>query len=81
MDIASSDTAIVITDPQNDFSSSDGVTWGLVGANVEENNTVDRVDEQGVNQPDAVVSSLRSIPCRTWYPTSEPSGRNPSTPP
>lgn len=40
MDISSSDTAIVITDPQNDFLSPEGVTWGLVGANVKENNTV-----------------------------------------
>jgi nicotinamidase-related amidase len=40
MDIAQSDTAIVITDPQNDFLSPEGVAWGLVGASVEENNTV-----------------------------------------
>ncbi|MEN8041904.1 MAG: cysteine hydrolase, partial [Actinomycetota bacterium] len=33
-------TALVITDPQNDFLSPEGVTWGLVGKNVEENNTV-----------------------------------------
>lgn len=35
-----SDTALVITDPQNDFLSPDGVTWELVGNNVTENNTV-----------------------------------------
>ena len=40
MDIAARDTAIVVTDPQNDFLSPDGVTWGLVGASVEENDTV-----------------------------------------
>ena len=40
MDITASDTAIVVTDPQNDFLSPDGVTWGLVGKSVEENNTV-----------------------------------------
>jgi hypothetical protein len=34
MDFASRDTAIVITDPQNDFLSPDGVTWELVGASV-----------------------------------------------
>jgi nicotinamidase-related amidase len=45
MDIATRDTAIVITDPQNDFLSPDGVTWGLVGANVEENNTVANLGE------------------------------------
>ena len=33
-------TALVITDPQNDFLSPDGVTWGLVGNSVTENNTV-----------------------------------------
>jgi nicotinamidase-related amidase len=40
MDLAASDTAVVITDPQNDFLSPEGVAWGLVGANVLENNTV-----------------------------------------
>ena len=25
------DTALVLTDPQNDFLSPDGVTWGVVG--------------------------------------------------
>ena len=37
-------TALVITDPQNDFLSPDGVTWGMVGANVTENNTVDNIE-------------------------------------
>jgi nicotinamidase-related amidase len=40
MDIGAGDTAIVITDPQNDFLSPDGVTWELVGANVKDNDTV-----------------------------------------
>jgi nicotinamidase-related amidase len=35
-----SDTALVVTDPQNDFLSPDGATWELVGANVIENDTV-----------------------------------------
>ena len=39
------DTALVITDPQNDFLSPDGVTWGLVGASVEENGTVAHNEE------------------------------------
>ena len=30
----------MITDPQNDFLSPDGVTWGVVGGSVTENNTV-----------------------------------------
>ena len=38
--IMDSATALVITDPQNDFLSPDGVAWELVGNSVTENNTV-----------------------------------------
>ena len=38
-------TAIVITDPQNDFLSPNGVTWGVVGESVTANNTVDNIEE------------------------------------
>ncbi len=38
-------TAIVITDPQNDFLSPDGVTWGVVGKSVTENHTVENLEE------------------------------------
>ena len=37
-------TALVITDPQNDFLSPEGVTWGVVGESVTENNTVDNIE-------------------------------------
>jgi len=37
-------TAVVITDPQNDFLSPDGVTWGLVGASVTANKTVENIE-------------------------------------
>ena len=37
-------TAIVITDPQNDFLSPEGVAWGAVGKSVEENNTVENLE-------------------------------------
>ena len=37
-------TALVITDPQNDFLSPKGVTWGVVGKSVTENNTVANID-------------------------------------
>jgi nicotinamidase-related amidase len=37
-------TAVVITDPQNDFLSPEGVTWGLVGASVEANGTVKNIE-------------------------------------
>lgn len=36
-------TALVITDPQNDFLSPEGATWGLVGESVTKNNTVDNI--------------------------------------
>ena len=45
MDFNARDTAIVITDPQNDFLSPDGVTWGLVGGSVEENGTVGHLEQ------------------------------------
>ena len=37
-------TALLITDPQNDFLSPKGVTWGVVGKSVTENNTVQNID-------------------------------------
>ena len=36
--------ALVITDPQNDFLSPNGVAWGVVGGSVEANGTVDNLD-------------------------------------
>lgn len=42
--IIDANTAIVITDPQNDFLSPNGVTWGVVGESVVENNTVDNIE-------------------------------------
>lgn len=36
-------TALLITDPQNDFLSPKGVTWGVVGKSVTENNTVENI--------------------------------------
>jgi nicotinamidase-related amidase len=44
MNIDKNDTAVVVTDPQNDFLSEDGVVWGLVGANVVENNTRENIE-------------------------------------
>jgi nicotinamidase-related amidase len=38
-------TALVITDPQIDFLSPDGVTWALVGASVTENKTVEHIEQ------------------------------------
>jgi nicotinamidase-related amidase len=36
-------SAIVLTDPQNDFLSPDGATWGVVGASVIEHNTRENI--------------------------------------
>ena len=36
--------ALVVTDPQIDFLSPDGVTWKVVGDSVEQNNTVDNLE-------------------------------------
>jgi biuret amidohydrolase len=44
MKIESENTALVITDPQNDFLSPKGVAWGVVGKSVEENNTVENLE-------------------------------------
>ena len=43
--IVDSNTAIVITDPQNDFLSPNGVTWGVVGESVVANNTVANIEQ------------------------------------
>ena len=37
-------TAVLITDPQNDFLSPDGVAWGVVGESVTKNNTVANIE-------------------------------------
>ena len=45
MEIDFSRIAIVVTDPQIDFLSPDGVTWGLVGANVTQLGTVENIEK------------------------------------
>jgi nicotinamidase-related amidase len=44
MEINKNDTAVLITDPQNDFLSEKGVTWELVGDSVKENKTVENIE-------------------------------------
>jgi nicotinamidase-related amidase len=44
MEISLDNTALVITDPQNDFLSPNGVAWGVVGKSVQANNTVENLD-------------------------------------
>jgi len=45
MELNLSRTAIVITDPQIDFLSPDGVTWALVGNSVTQNKTVENIEQ------------------------------------
>jgi|GEM_PF-629729 nicotinamidase-related amidase len=40
MNIDNKTTALVVTDPQNDFLSEDGAASALVGDSVRENNTI-----------------------------------------
>ena len=44
LEIVKGRTALVVTDPQNDFLSPKGVTWGVVGKSVEANNTVENIE-------------------------------------
>ena len=38
-----SDTALVVIDPQNDVLNENGISWGLVGESIQENNTVENL--------------------------------------
>jgi nicotinamidase-related amidase len=67
MDIDRNDTALVITDPQNDFLSPDGATWGLVGDSVTENRTVEHIDELVAAAKSADVGVFVSP--HYYYPT------------
>jgi len=69
MDFNKQDTAIVITDPQNDFLSPEGVTWELVGASVEENGTVGHIEDlfRAANQKGYKVF----ISPHYYYPTDK----------
>ncbi len=44
IDVNRDNTALLITDPQNDFLSPDGATWSMVGKNVTENKTVENIE-------------------------------------
>jgi nicotinamidase-related amidase len=44
MQVDPANTALVVTDPQNDFLSPEGVTWGVVGKSVTANNTVENIE-------------------------------------
>jgi len=44
MNIQKTDTAVVFIDPQNDVLSEKGANWGVVGASVTENHTIENME-------------------------------------
>ncbi len=44
MEVTLSNTAVVLTDPQNDFLREDGVAWELVEESVKENHTIENLE-------------------------------------
>lgn len=67
MEVNAQDTALVITDPQNDFLSETGVTWHLVGDSVKENGTVEHLDQLFSAAKDSGYDVL--ISPHYYYPT------------
>jgi nicotinamidase-related amidase len=69
MEIDPANTALVITDPQNDFLSPQGVTWGVVGASVEANGTVANIDRLFAAARSANMQAFVSP--HYYYPTDD----------
>ena len=67
MQVETGNTALVITDPQNDFLSPQGVTWGVVGESVEENNTVSNIETLLITARDNNIPLF--ISPHYYYPT------------
>ena len=59
--------ALVVTDPQIDFLSPEGVTWGVVGKSVTEHNTVNNIEAlfQAAKAADITVA----VSPHYYYPT------------
>ena len=62
-------TALVVTDPQVDFLSPKGVTWGVVGASVTQHNTVENIGRlfAAAKKADITVT----ISPHYYYPTDK----------
>lgn len=69
MEVDVSHTALVITDPQNDFLSPDGVTWGVVGESVTEINTVANLEALMATAKDQGIPVFVSP--HYYYPTDK----------
>jgi hypothetical protein len=68
MEIVPGRTAVLITDPQNDFLSPDGVTWGVVGNSAPAGKSM-----SAPNWPNSLPSATPSFwapPVQTASPTS-----------
>ena len=67
MTLDRSRAALVVTDPQIDFLSPDGVTWGVVGASVEQHGTVGNIEKllKAAKQAEMTVA----ISPHYYYPT------------
>jgi nicotinamidase-related amidase len=60
-------TALVVTDPQNDFLSPDGVSWGVVGQSVTKSRTVENIDALFAAAKEKGIPVFVSPHC--YYPT------------
>ncbi len=69
MQIDPKNTALVVTDPQNDFLSPDGVTWGVVGESVTENGTVENIERLFQLAKNAGIRTF--ISPHYYYPTDK----------
>ena len=69
LDVDKDRTALVITDPQRDFLSEDGVVWGVVGESVKENNTVEHLRQLMTTAHEVgipiFISPITTIPTTT----------------
>jgi nicotinamidase-related amidase len=67
MELDLTHAALVVTDPQIDFLSPDGVTWGVVGESVERHGTVENIERlfKAAKQRDMTVA----ISPHYYYPT------------
>lgn len=60
-------TALVVTDPQVDFLSPEGVTWGVVGPSVTEHNTVENIESLFIAAKAADITV--AVSPHYYYPT------------
>ena len=69
MSLDLTNTALVVTDPQNDFLSPEGVAWGVVGKSVETNGTVANLERLFKSAKKAGVPVFVSP--HYYYPTDK----------